>query len=163
MIIGKVRTITDEWWRNVIRSVLLGQITEINYWTSGWTPDRDDIDEIEVYYEGLRVIRGKFITSYKDSPYRVQKKYSRNPASIGLTISKNNLPAFEKLLKYPFGNIPGEIGNIIFEVEAVSESIIKKAKADGWTINNDLKILEPKECEDVKKVNSRIVYEGIDK
>lgn len=161
MIIGKVRTITDEWWKNVIIGVMTGKTNEVDYWTSGWTPGVENVDIIEVYYQGTRVISGRFKEAYKASPSIVHNNYITRPYSIGLDNTKNKLNDFEKLLKFPFKTVPDEIGNIVFEIQAVSDDIIKGFKERGYQISKNITPLEKKEWDNSKKLNSHIVYEEV--
>lgn len=159
MLIGKVKTITLEWWSNVLLGMTKGT-AEFDYWTSGWIPDRD-IDRIEVYYEGDRVLSGEVINCYKNTPDKVYNHYKNTPDSIGLNFRNNTLNDFKDLLKKPFKKTPEEIGNIIFKVDYVSkktlQAILSKKSDD---LNIEIGELETK-SEDRKKLQSRIVYEEI--
>ncbi|MBE6069350.1 MAG: hypothetical protein E7211_16925 [Clostridium lundense] len=169
MLVGKVKTITPEWLDNVLLGVING-ITEVDYWTSGWVPQKN-FDRLEVYYQGDQVLSGTFVNCFKDTPHEVYKYYQNKPHSIGLNSITNNLTEFENLLKIPFGVKPAEIGNIIFNVDSISmkklkEVVSKKstnAQVDVKQIDiNDINVKEiDLKTKGGKRLQSNIVYEEV--
>jgi hypothetical protein len=141
MPIGMVVTVSDQWYRNVLIGISKGVI-EIDYWTNGWLPDvKKNANRLEVYYQGALILEGDIVDEYKETPANVFYKYQNNLYAIGLQ-PQDNINNFQQMLDSAFRKAcEPEIGNIIFQVDGISSTIINGLRSKGINIPNGIKAL----------------------
>lgn len=157
MLIGKVATVSEEWYKNVLINGLKDNITYFDYWTNGWIPNPEEnepIDRLEIYYQGNLVMSGRYKGANKLSPQEVYNQWKLNPQTIGLD-SNSTYNDFKDILKKCFDTVPIELGNLYFDVDSVNANVDKGLAQRGIVIPSKITRVPEKKS----NANSRIVYE----
>lgn len=143
---GMVATVSEQWYINVLKSISIG-VTEIDYWTNSWLPDKkQNVSRLEVYYQGDLFLAGDIVDQYKATPNEVFKKNNKRLYTIGLQ-PQNNIKDFLQMLDNSFRNGYGhKIGNIIFDVDSISSAVIKGLRSKGFKIPYKIKALPPQKA-----------------